>query len=250
MLTSGQYLQRSPDDSGSGGGADGAGGASGTEKEELAALKRNNAAVLRELREARDKLKPYEGIDPEAVRKLVAEKEKAEADALKAKGDWDSREQALRDAFSKEKAPLEQRVRKLETTLFDALGKAKAVAAIADAKGRVRSVLPAVLPFLKMVEEDDRFEIRVVDQMGKERIADSKGNPFTVEALVAELRADSDFKDLFLAPAASGAGAPPGGGAGAPQGGVRMVDPRDTKAMVMYADEIRAGKAKVMVVDS
>jgi hypothetical protein len=228
-------------------GTGGGGGAGEQPPDPNAELKRQVATLIGENRKKDEKLRLFDGIDPVAVRSLLAEKEKAESDALKAKGDWDSRENALREAFKKEKAPLEQRVAKMEQTLFKVLGEKEAISSITEAKGKVKPLLGNVLPFLRVVEHESEFVVRVVDQQGKERIADSQGNPMTVQAFVNELRGDADYADLFLAATGSGGGAPPGGGAAAPKPGtVIMVDPRDKEAMVRHAHEIRTGEAKVM----
>src|SRR5262249_10147762 len=42
-------------------------------------------------------LKGFEGIDPEEARRLKVEAEKLEADKLKQKGDWETREEQLKE---------------------------------------------------------------------------------------------------------------------------------------------------------
>lgn len=73
-----------------------------------------------------DQLKQFEGIDPEEVRKLLAEKKDAETKSLEAKGEWDRLKAQMADAHTAEKTALntklsesESEVSKLKKTIAD-----------------------------------------------------------------------------------------------------------------------------------
>jgi hypothetical protein len=69
------------------------------------------------LAEAREQLKRFEGIDPEAVRALLKEKSDAETAALEAKGEWSRLKERMAAEHSTEKQSLESRIAELQSAL-------------------------------------------------------------------------------------------------------------------------------------
>lgn len=96
--------------------------------------------------------------------------------------------------------------------------------AIVKAKGNDTLLMPHVIKFLKVVEEDGaegkEYVAQVLDKKGQPRM-DSKGEPFTVSALVAELKGQAEFAGAFEGSGASGSGAGAGGSRGSGEGGSR-----------------------------
>lgn len=66
------------------------------------ALKKQQEALAA----AEEKLKRFDGIDPDAVRVLLAEKDAQEAKALEAKGDWERLKSKMAEEHNKDKATL------------------------------------------------------------------------------------------------------------------------------------------------
>ena len=60
------------------------------------------------------KLKEFEGIDPTAVRELLAKQQKAQEEELEKKGQWDALKQNMIKAHGEDKAKLEARIAELE----------------------------------------------------------------------------------------------------------------------------------------
>ncbi|MPS48543.1 MAG: hypothetical protein E2592_06050 [Methylobacillus sp.] len=74
------------------------------------------------LNKANERLKAFEGIDPEKVRELLAEKSKAEAEQLEAKGQWDKLKAQMVEAHTSEVNTLKGANSDLEAKLKAANG--------------------------------------------------------------------------------------------------------------------------------
>ncbi|MBL8186582.1 MAG: hypothetical protein JNK38_01170 [Acidobacteria bacterium] len=186
---------------------------------ETAGLKKALEAERKAKADFEKALKAVEGIDPEEHKRLKAEFEKAEAEKLKSKGDWDTREKQLREQLAKDLSGREQqyqaeltkrdeRLKKLEASLHRELVTAKLSAEIAKHTPNVAPLLLGAAPFLKVVETGDEFAVQVVDDKGNPRFANVKGDPFSIEHLVEEFKAKPEWKGLFPAPGSGGGGAP------------------------------------------
>jgi len=178
-------------------------------------------------------LKGFEGIDPEEARKLKTEAEQAAADKLKNKGDWDAREKQLKEQlatdltkrethFQTELKSRDDRIVKLQSSLEKSLIEAQATSAIAAAKGAPELLLPHVMRAVKVVEENGEFVARVLDAQGQPRIANVKGDPFTISNLVEEMKANEVFGRAFEATGAGGSGAHNNNNRTGPAGGKVM----------------------------
>jgi hypothetical protein len=75
-----------------------------------------------ELTQAKETAKQFEGIDPVAVKALLAKQAEEETKALEAKGQWDTLKQQMVEAHSTEKSTLEQRIKDLQAQLDGATG--------------------------------------------------------------------------------------------------------------------------------
>lgn len=186
---------------------------------EVAGLKKALDAERKAKADFEKSLKGYEGIDPEEARRLKAEAEEVSAAKLRSKGDWETREKQLKDQLAADLAKRQQqfdaeltkraeRESKLQSALDRALIEANATAAIASKKGVPQLLLPHILRQVKVVEENGEFQPRVIGADGNPRIADVKGNPFTIANLVEEMYNDPVFGRAFEANGAAGSGAP------------------------------------------
>ena len=83
-----------------------------------AKLLKENMAKKEQLKKAQDELdalkKQFEGIDPEAVRKLLEDQKIAETKALEAKGDYERLKQRMAEEHSKEVKSLKDKIAELE----------------------------------------------------------------------------------------------------------------------------------------
>src|SRR5262245_37744608 len=199
-------------------------------------------------------LKGFEGIDPEEARRLKAEAEKIESDKLKQKGDWETREKQLKDQLAAELAKRDQhfqselktredRIATLQGALEKSLIEAHATAAIAAAKGVPELLLPHVMRQVKIVEENGNFVVRVLDAQGQPRIANVKGDPFTITNLVDEMKNNSIYGRAFEASGAGGSGATKTEGG---KTGMRTVRRSDQEAMNANIEAIAKGEITVI----
>jgi hypothetical protein len=78
-----------------------------------------------ELKKTQDALKAFEGIDPEAVRKLLADQKTAEEKALEAKGDWDRLKGRMAEEHGKEVKTLQDQIAALTAKLNNTEGTIK-----------------------------------------------------------------------------------------------------------------------------
>jgi hypothetical protein len=199
-------------------------------------------------------LKGFEGIDPAKAKELMEQAEKIEADKLKSKGDWETREKQLKEQlaadlskrethFQTELKTREDRIGKLQSSLEKSLIEAQATAAIASAKGSPELLLPHVMRSVKVIEENGEFVARVLDAAGQPRIANVKGDPFTIANLVEEMKANAVFGRAFEASGAGGSGAGQGGGSG---GGAKTISGRDQEAINANLEKIAKGEVTVV----
>jgi hypothetical protein len=217
--------------------------------EELARLKEFNARAMNDLKKAQAKLKGYEGLNPDEAREAVEARRKAEEEAAKAKGDWETREKQLRHLFEEEKKPLVGRAEKLERSVQRLLVDARLTEAIAAEQGLVKALLPMLKTHVKVVEHDDEFDVEVVDEKGKPLFANSNGDPMTIRGLVQRYKADAEYAGMFLAAKASGGGSDPAAVTQRDQGGagVKTIRADDQAAFLANMDKIAKGEVRVVV---
>ncbi|HEY6400417.1 MAG TPA: hypothetical protein VI479_03345, partial [Blastocatellia bacterium] len=209
----------------------------------------------REAKTALEKsLKGFEGIDPEEAKRLKAEAEKIEADKLKSKGDWDAREKQLKEQlaadlqkrethFQTELKSRDDRIVKLQTSMEKSLIEAQSTTAIAAAKGSPELLLPHVMRQVKIVEENGDFVVRVLDAQGQPRIANVKGDPFTIANLIDEMKGNQIYGRAFDASGAGGSGA---GKSDSDKSGVKTVRWNDQDALNSNIEAIAKGEVTVV----
>ena len=218
------------------------------EIEDTTGLKNSVTATRKERDAHAAALKKFEGVDLEAYNKWQTDKEAADAEAAKSKGDWDSREKQLKDLHAKEIAAKEGENKRLSGALHTEMIQSKARAAISEAGGNELFLLSHVVPSLAIVEEKDGFVVRVMDASGNPRIGDTDGNPMSISQLVAEKKADAKFAGAFQASGAGGTGAPPNGGGGKPGAGDKTIKRADFDKL-SPDDQMGHIRAKGVVVD-
>lgn len=180
---------------------------------------------------------------------VVSDKERLETDIERVKTQMATAHQA---EITKEKNKTAAVLKALEKRVVEN----ECLKAIDAAKGKAKVLLPHVRQFVRMVEKGGDYVAEVIDDKGTARVADGNGSPFTIDALVSELKNDPDYAPNFEASGASGGGA--GGGSGAGAGGgsdrrgagaggsVRKVSSHDQDAMNASIEDIATGKAVVV----
>lgn len=94
--------------------------------DEEARLLKENMAKKEQLRKAQDELanlkKQFEGIDPEAVKKMLAEQRSAEEKQLEAKGDYERLKQRMAEEHGKEVSSLKAQLEAMQSQVAKANG--------------------------------------------------------------------------------------------------------------------------------
>ncbi len=162
---------------------------------------------------------------------LTAQAKSDEDRAAKA-GEWDKlraqmNEKHATDLKTKDETITAMR-RRLEAELVDA----KAVAAIAAAKGVPELLLPHVQ---KHVKVDENFTVQVVDAKGDPRV-NGKGEPLSISDLIAEMRANEIYGRAFEGSGQSGSGTRPTNGSAGGTGVTRRSELKSNKDISAYVD--------------
>lgn len=123
------------------------------------------------------------------------------------------------DVLRKTVGEKDEALSKMQRSMHKHLVEKEAVSALAKHKGSADLLLPHVVGKLMLVEEDGEFVVRVKDKDG-DPMGDGRGGYKTVDAYVAEMRADERFARAFDATGKSGTGTRSSltGGKGMPSG--------------------------------
>lgn len=159
-----------------------------------------------EVRQTIEDLKAKHEKEIDDLKKLIDEGGEASAKFEKIKAE-------LLKNHAEELAKRDEAVSAMEGTLKEHLMEAAAKTAIAEAKGKVKPLLPYVMQNLRFEKEDGRYQVVVVDADGDPRIT-KDGKPMDIRALVDELKTDNDFSALFDGTGTTGSNARPAGSKG------------------------------------
>lgn len=142
------------------------------------------------------------GKTPEEIQELLEAQQQREQTEAERKGEWDKLKAQMNaghaDALKAKDETIGQMRKRLEAELIDA----KAVAAIAAAKGVPELLLPHVQRHVKV---DDEFNVMVVDAKGDPRV-NAKGEPLSIGDLVSEMRSNEIYGRAFEGSGNSGGG--------------------------------------------
>jgi hypothetical protein len=211
--------------------------------EMVAGLKRNRDEALAEAKAARSLAKKYEGLDPEAAREALAQREEIERKKALEEGNLEAWKKQIADAAQKgveaERKRAEKALAALEkrkvATLTEALAKAEAVPGFMDLLTLKGSAS------VRIRETDDGFEEYVCDAKGNELVADATGSPMSVEQFVQAVL-KTQYPDAFKGTGSSGGGATKStGGAG----GAKRIASGDNAAFLANLDKIASGEVEV-----
>ncbi len=147
---------------------------------------------------------------------------------------WKKREQEWKHGLQER----ESKIARYKSTLERHMVQSAAQAAIAAAKGNVRTLLPHVTGQVKVIEDDrGEFAVSIVDKDGDVRYT-SKGEPFTFTDLVNEMKLDPDFAMNFENSGSTGSGARGGSGGGLGGGkAMKTYSQKEWRALMSTADK-------------
>lgn len=156
------------------------------------------------------------GLSAEEIAELVEEKKKTDEDKARKDGEWSKLKEQMNADHEKKLGEKDSEITKRTSALEKYLIESAATSAIAAAKGVPALLLPHVMKHMKVVEEDGDFKAVVTNAKGEPRV-DGKGEPLTVDALIAEMKADVNvFGRAFEGSGSTGSGTRPNNTGGTP----------------------------------
>lgn len=146
------------------------------------------------------------GKTPEEIQALVEAQAQAERDKLVKVGDWDKLKTQMTEQHQSELAKRDGMAKQLREQLEAHLVDAQAATALAAAEveGGPELLMPHVKARVKVIEENGKFVVRVVDAAGNPRV-DAKGEFLGISELVSEMRQLPAFAPCFPKPQGSNA---------------------------------------------
>jgi len=179
---------------------------------ELAEVTKLQSALSKERennRKAVEQLKVFEGLDPVKSREAIAKVEEMAnwEPEQKVKEQIEAVKASIIEAHGREKAKLEEKLKKLTASLEDAMIVSVASQALASEKGSVRLLMPHIKQQTRLREADGKFIVEVMGSDGNPRLTGSDGHAMSITELVAEMKTQNDFASAFEGTGATGTGA-------------------------------------------
>lgn len=227
---------------------------------DVAPLQRNLEAARRAERAMKNQVEKWEklGKTDEEIAALISAAEKNEQTALERAGEWDKLKEQMNERhrieLEKREASIEAEKKAnqaLNAKIRRYLVDSKATSAIAAAEGEPELLLDYVKRFIK-VEEDEHGEFftSIVDDKGGARV-NGKGDPLTVDELLAEMRSSEKLGRAFKASGSSGSSSAPGGGSnpktplppGTPKSWADAKTPEDKAKYILHQKTLKGQAA-------
>lgn len=164
------------------------------------------------------------GMKPDEVSKLkkdYADLQKSVKDGDNKGAQWESEKQELITSHTAAIAEKDKAIARYKDSAYRFAIDNVIDAAIVNEKGNPELLRHVVKQFVQPFEDDQTGNIfpRVLNEKGQPATFGTKGEPKTVEQLVAELKANAKYQQAFGASGSSGGGTPAGGGGGGGDGG-------------------------------
>lgn len=176
------------------------------EKARLAKVVENERKITRT---EKQKLEQWEtiGLSAQEIKDLVAEKERIKTQKLAEEGNFEQIKKQMIEQHEAEKRALVADKDKMYETVKKNLVNAAATTEIAALNGVPQLLMSHIESRVTVVNEDGKFEVRVLDAKGEPRV-NAKGEYTTIKDLVTELREDPVFSHGFKGLGHSGSGTP------------------------------------------
>lgn len=228
-------------------------GVEGAEDVYAAGLKSNRDAILAEKQQLEEKIKKYNGVDPDEYIRLKQAQEAQEREKHQQEGNWQALEKQLVERHQADTQAKDTRIKALETALHSELVESKLTNAIANAKGVPELLIQPMKRAVQVVElEGGKFTTKVVDPAtGQPRIGDTKGTPMSLDQLVEEFKANPVYGRAFEAPNNGGTGGAGGGNQVGAGNGFRITraQSQDIQFYKKVSAEAAAAGQTVQIVD-
>lgn len=186
----------------------------------------------------------WDGLDPEVVRQLMADKTAMDRKAAEGKGDWDTLEGQLKEAHGVELGKRDAREQKLMKQIERSLVTSELTKAIAAHKGDADLLLPHARQFVKTRETDEGFDAFVVDAAGNPRFSDGQGTPMTFDELVEGTLVEK-YPRAFEGTGSSGSGASKSAAGGGGSQTTKTIAVGDNAALLANLEGVAKGEVAV-----
>jgi len=199
--------------------------------DDAAALKRALARATADRKKYEVQLEQFKDFDPERYRQLLEADTAREKEEAEKKGHYEKLLKQREDAWKKDeekyKGDLAESERELEIQLVDA--EVSRLMGTPELKGFADPILAhlKVKHLVKVVKENGRRRVQILDADGDERVNAKTGAPLTLAELLHELRADAVWGRVFEGNGANGSDAAPQSGS---RGTARVKSLKDLKS--------------------
>lgn len=186
-------------------------------------------------KEAAKALEPWKGLgeDPAAIQAEIAKLKEEAAKKDTSAGQFEKFKQEVAVLHQKEKEALLAQNQAMQASLESHMIESEATRILAEAKGSPALLMPHIKSSVKVLSENGKYVVRVVDSEGDPRISAQTGNPLTLSDLVTEMKGHAEFGKAFEPSGTTGSGTRPGN-AGTPR------NPGDTSKL-SATDKIALG---------
>lgn len=171
-------------------------------------LKTKNQELIGKLKDAKEKAIP-EGFDMDSYNeyienkdKILADKLKAEEEALIASQNWDKLKNDMTNnheaTINKITADKDSEINNLKSALDHILIENVALKEIEKVEGSSTLLMPHVKDAIQTFkDENGKYSVKVIDDKGKDRMNVETGEPLKVSELIAEFQANEAFAGAF-----------------------------------------------------
>jgi hypothetical protein len=221
--------------------------------EDTAPLKKSLESARRVERDIKKKIEAWEklGKTPEEIAEMLAKLEDDVHQKAIKDGDWEAAKKQMLEKHDKEMDKLRQQlglkdseIVTLRSSIEKGMLEREATQAITAEKGKAVLLMPHVTKYAKVLVEDGRTEIQVVDDKGQPRF-NGKGDPMTLLELVAEMRLSDTYGQAFEGTGSSGSGSPPQGGPNSPSPALSGI----TKKSDFPKESLEGAKARAAYIE-
>jgi hypothetical protein len=210
-----------------------------SDHEDVSGLKNNRDDLRRENQKLKDQYKAFEGLDPEQVKAAIKASKEVEEQKARAAGEFDKLKAQMVAEHEKAIAKANERIERITRAATKREGENAARRALEGKATSVDLMLPHVLRYVKVEEDEASGEFRTVildEDLATPLVVGAKGDPASFDDLIARMRKDKRYSAGFLAEGGRGSGAQPPGGGG-PSTVRSRADLKDTAAKTKFIGE-------------
>jgi len=182
-------------------------------KAEYPGLVANKDKLLEQKRDLQAIVDTYEGLDVKEAKRAVAAIRKAEEEAARKAGNFDTLKAQLEKEHATQIEQLANERDSYKSSLEHEMIEKAAIEGITEAKGFPKVLKPHVIDKMQLRQmEDGKFRAVVLDENGQPRLKKGASNAsdfMPIKEFVESLKADDEFAHAFQGAGASGGATPP-----------------------------------------